>query len=165
MIEKYFKKGVRFEWQKPADVGGPPDGAIVDGTRATAPMTYIGLDRVVDPVLMQVHVSTFGLHRLMPIQHKWLEYAPGRTARVPIGPYDVLTGFMSGCIIARSTEGGINYVAHIGTVVGNAQVNARVKQTYAAAMNRHTTGFNPADEWGFHELQAMQRELNNMNPP
>lgn len=164
MIEKYFKKGVRFRWQKPADVAGPQNGAIVDGMRPTAAMTYIGLGHVVDPVLMGVHVATIGLQMNVPVQHKWLEYALGRTARVPIGPYDVLTGFMSGCIITRSNEAGLNYVAHIGTVVGNPVVNAAVKQAYAAAMPGQATGFNPADGWSFQELAAMQGELNNYNP-
>lgn len=165
MIEKYLKKGVRFRWQKPSDVLGPRDGAIVDGTRGTASMVYIGLGRVVDPMLMTTHVSMLGLQMNMPIQHKWLEYAPGRTARVPLGPYDVLTGFMSGCIITRSFDRGVNYVAHIGTVVGDDNVNRIVKRAYAAAMPDQTTGFSPADEWSFPELSAMQRELNNFNRP
>lgn len=70
-------------------------------------MTYIGLGQVVDPLLMNVNVAILGLRMNMAIQHKWLDYAPGRTARVPIGPYDVLTGFMSDCIIMRAAEWGI----------------------------------------------------------
>ena len=165
MIEKYFKKGVRFHWQKPADVGVPQDGAIVNSMRPTGAMTYIGLGGIVDPVLMHTNVSTIGLQMRMTIQHQWLDYAPGRTARVPIGPYDVLTGFMSGCIITFSYEAGVRYAAHIGTVVGNPGVNTIVKQIYSAAMPLEATGFNPAGEWDFNELTAMQRELGNYNPP
>src|ERR1700761_2051975 len=123
MIEKYFKLGVRFRWQKPNNVDGPRDGAIVDSLRPTSPLVYIGLGAVVDPMLMHTHVSTIGLQMNTPIQHKWLDYTPGRTARVAMGPYDVLTGFMSGCIIARWTDRGVNYVGHVGTVEENPAVN------------------------------------------
>src|ERR1044071_5934909 len=113
MIEKYFQLGVRFRWQKPSNVDGPRDGKLVDSVRATTPLTYIGLGEVLSPTLLTTHVSTLGLQMHMPVQHQWLDYAPGRTARVPIGPYDVLTGFMSGCIIARWTDRGTTYVGHI----------------------------------------------------
>ena len=129
-------------------------------------MTYIGLGQVVDPLLMNVNVAILGLRMNMAIQHKWLDYAPGRTARVPIGRYDVLTGFMSDCIIMRAAEWGMGgFVAHIDTVVSNAGVNTAVKQTYAAAMPRQATGFNPTDAWNSEELAAMQRAFNNFNPP
>lgn len=165
MIEKYFKKGVRFRWQKPTDVYGPQDGTIVDGVRPTAPLVYIGLAASVDPVLHTTHVSTLGLQMNGAIQHKWLDYAPGRTARVPIGPYDVLTGFMSGCIITRQYQAGVNYVAHVGTVEANPAVNQRVKQTYAATVDMQTSGFNPANEWNFQELRDIQRDMGLGNPP
>jgi hypothetical protein len=147
MIEKYFKLGVRFRWTKPQNVDGLRDGALVDSTRVTTPLIYIGLGDVVDPMLMHVNVITLGLQMNSPIQHQWLDYTPGRTARVPIGPYDVLTGFMSGCIIARWTDRGVTYVGHVGTVEADPAVNREVKRKFAFAMPRSTTGFNPLNAW------------------
>jgi hypothetical protein len=161
MIEKYFLLGVRFRWLKPPNVDGPRDGAMVDGIRPTLPFVYIGLGGILSPTLMNTHISTLGLAMNMPIQHKWLDYTPGRTARVPIGPYDVLTGFMSGCIIARWTDRGINYVGHVGTVEENPAVNRLVKRKFAFAMPKGTTGFSPLDAWA-DELPALCRRF---NPP
>jgi len=147
MIEKYLKLGVRFRWNKPNNVDGPRDGTVVDSIRATAPLTYIGLGEVVDPILMQVHVSTLGLQMNSPVQHQWLDYTPGRTARIATGPYDVLTGFMSGCIIARWTDRGATYVGHVGTVEADPAANRLVKRKFAFAMPPDTTGFNPFAAW------------------
>ncbi len=155
MIEKYFKLGVRFRWTKPQNVDGPRDGRLVDSIRPTAALTYIGLGEVVDPALMAVHVSMIGLQMNRQIQHQWLDYTPGRTARLPIGPYDVLTGFMSGCIIARWKDRGVNYIGHVGTVESDAAANRLVKRAFAFAMPRGTTGFNPAAAWNFSELSQI----------
>lgn len=160
MIEKYLKLGVRFRWAKPQNVDGPRDGAIVDGIRPTSTLTYIGLGEAVAPELLTTHVSTIGLQMNVPIQHKWLDYAPGRTARVVIGPYDVLTGFMSGCIIARWTDRGVNYVGHVGTIEPKENpANRVVKRAFAFAMTKGATGFNPALAWDFNELQQMGRKF------
>lgn len=165
MIEKYFKLGVRFRWNKPTDVAGVFDGQIVDSTRPTAAMTYIGLGgEAVDPMLMMTHVSALGLSMNMPIQHAWLDYALGRTARLPIGPYDVLTGFMSGCIIVRWQDRGVNYVGHIGTVDGYADANRAVKRKFAFAMPRATTGFSPASAWNLDELMALMNKFKAPKP-
>jgi hypothetical protein len=161
MIEKYFELGVRFRWNKPANVDGPRDGIITDSIRPTAPLTYIGLGSVVSPKLMMTHVSTIGLQMNTPIQHQWLDYTPGRTARVAMGPYDVLTGFMSGCVIARWTDRGVNYVGHVGTVEANADVDRLVKRTFAFQMPRGTTGFDPFAAWE-PELPALAAKF---NPP
>jgi len=161
MIEKYLQLGVRYSWQKPQNVDGPRDGAIVDSIRPTAPLTYIGLGSVVSPTLMTTHVSTIGLQMRMPVQHQWLDYTPGRTARIPIGPYDVLTGFMSGCIIARWTDRGVTYVGHVGTVESDPAVNRIVKRAFAFAMPKGTTGFNPLAAWA-DEVGALSRRF---NPP
>ncbi len=159
MIEKYLKLGVRFRWNKPRNVDGPRDGSIVDGVRNTSPLTYIGLGEVVDPVLMSTHVNTLGLRMNVPVQHKWLDYTPGKTARVPIGPYDVFTGFMSGCIIARWYDRGVNYVGHVGTVESDPAANRLVKRTFAFAMPRGTTGFNPALAWTYNELSQISQQF------
>ena len=161
MIEKYFQLGVRYRWSKPANVDGTRDGAIVDSIRPTAALTYIGLGSVVSPMLMTTHVSALGLQMNTPVQHQWLDYRPGRTARLAIGPYDVLTGFMSGCIIARWTTGGVTYVGHVGTVESDPAVNRTVKRAFAFAMPPGTTGFNPLQAW-VDEVPLLSRRF---NPP
>jgi hypothetical protein len=60
---------------------------------------------------------------------------------------DVLTGFMSGCLVAAWTENGVRYVGHVGTVEANEQANQLVKQTFAAFMPQDTTGFFPLAAW------------------
>jgi hypothetical protein len=144
MIEKYLRAGIRYKWTKPRDAIGPLDGAIVDSREVPTPLIYDGLDgRLIDPYLRTMNVSTLGLTMRMPIQYAWLDYAPGRTSRLPIGPYDVLTGYMSGCIITRWTSRGVRYAGHVGTIDSRPDVNRPLKRTYAFAMGRDTTGFNP----------------------
>ena len=159
MIEKYLKLGVRYQWTKPQNVDGPRDGKIVESIRPTATLTYIGLGEVVDPALMMTHVSTIGLQMNMPVQHQWLDYTPGRTARLAIGPYDVLTGFMSGCIIARWNDRGVTYIGHVGTVESDPEANRVVKRTFAFAMPRGATGFNPALAWNFSEISQIAQKF------
>lgn len=161
MIEKYLQLGVRYRWVKPQNVDGVRDGAIADSIRPTSPLTYIGLGSIVSPTLMTTHVSTIGLQMNVPIQHQWLDYRPGRTARLPIGPYDVLTGFMSGCIIARWMERGVTYIGHVGTVESDPAVNRAVKRAFAFAMPPGTTGFNPLAAWA-DEVGTLSRRF---SPP
>jgi hypothetical protein len=161
VIEKYFELGVRFRWNKPANVDGLRDGIITDSIRPTTPLTYIGLGSVVSPKLMMTHVSTIGLQMNTPIQHQWLDYTPGRTSRVAMGPYDVLTGFMSGCIIARWTDRGVMYAGHVGTVEDNPAVDRLVKRTFAFKMPAGTVGFDPFAAWR-DDLPALARRF---NPP
>lgn len=166
MIEKYLKLGVRYRWMKPQNVDGPRDGRLVDSIRPTSPLTYIGLGEVVAPELLTTHVSRIGLQLNTPIQHKWLDYTPGRTSRVPIGPYDVLTGFMSGCIIARWSERGVTYVGHVGTIEPkNNPANRVVKRAFAFAMKRGATGFNPVLAWDYDELLQLGSRFKSFKAP
>ena len=154
MIEKYFRAGIRYKWTKPRDAIGPQDGTIVESKEAATPMVYDGLDgQLIDPFLLQTNVSTLGLKMRMPIQYAWLDYAPGRTARLPIGPYDVLTGYMSGCIIAHWSDKGLRYAGHVGTI-DNPNVDRQVKRTFAFAMSKDTKGFDPFGAWPNNEIAA-----------
>lgn len=160
MIEKYFRAGIRFRWAKPRDAIGALDGTIVDSREAPTPMIYDGLDgQLIDPYLMQTHVSTLGLTMRMPIQYAWLDYAPGRTARLPIGPYDVLTGYMSGCIIAQWSSRGVRYAGHVGTIEGRPDVNRPLKRTFAFAMAKDTRGFNPLGAWPGNEIALLANQI------
>lgn len=171
MIEKYFKLGVRYAWDKPTNVDGDRDGKIVDSIRTPTPLTYIGLAEVVDPTLMISHVSTLGLQMNMPITYQWLDYAPGRTSRIKISDCDVISGFMSGCIIARWQDGGATYVGHIGTVEANAGVNKLVKDKCVDQLQLRSNpsfnplGFNPMRVWDITELSQIQRNFKVTNPP
>ncbi len=153
MIERYFMEGVRYAWSAPGAIAGPQDGTLVDSKRAPTPLVYIGLDSIVDPRLKMHHVSTFGLTMRMNIPYRWCDYVLGQTSRARAGTADILTGFMSGCKIARWTEAGQTYVGHVGTVM-NPTVDARVKANFAAVMSPTTTGFDPSAAWA-PELPAL----------
>src|SRR5215208_5050914 len=148
MIEKYFITGLRLKWAFPgADAGSPKDGTVVmNPNRAAGPMVYDGMDGELYDV-MAPHVSTLGLSKGKAIPYSWLTYVLGRTSKKMLSGGDILTGFMSGCLIAAWTENGIRYVGHVGTVEENEQANQRVKQTFAAYMPRDTTGFFPLSAW------------------
>lgn len=156
MIEKYLRPGVRFKWNRPATNPVVQDGTIADSMRASTPLVYDGLDgNFVNPRLVRVNPRTVGFQMGRPIQYAWLDYQPGRTARLPIGPYDVLTGPMSGCILTHWLERGVRYTGHIGTVDNNAETNRVVKRTFAFAMPKSTRGFNPAGDWSPGEILAI----------
>jgi hypothetical protein len=160
MIEKYFRTGIRFKWTKPRDAIGPLDGTIIDSTQTATPLIYDGLDgQLKDPHLMQVNVSTLGLTMRMPIQYAWLDYAPGRTARVPIGPYDVLTGYMSGCIIAYWSSKGVRFAGHVGTIDARPDVNRPLKRTFAFAMSPDAKGFNPLAAWPEGQIRSLAQQV------
>lgn len=159
MIENHFKLGVMFTWNKPANNDGQRDGSIIP-TRDNSPsLTYVGLGEVVDPTLMVIHVKALGLELNAPINYTWLDYAPGRTAKVALGAKDVLTGPMSGCIIARWNDTGVTSIGHVGTVESSKTVNDLVKSKFAEAVPKQgPTGFNPAEAWDLNEcLQLMQK--------
>ncbi len=162
MIEKYFVPGARFKWTIPAPVYQAMDGSIVDSQTASPQMTYDGLD---DQFLAGSmygglpNVSAFGLRKGMQIQYQWLDYNLGRTARQPMGPYDVITGPMSGCLITRWTDKGINYAGHVGTVDDRPAENKTVKSTYARDLAANATGFNPAAAITFGDASVLQRRF------
>ena len=157
MIERYFRAGVRLKWTFPAAVFGAWDGAIVDSRSPTPAMIYDGVDaQLVSPY---TSVTTLGLAMRTPIQYHWLDYALGQTARLPIGPYDVLTGEMTGCLITQWSSAGVRFVGHVGTVTDKAQENKTVKNTFARGMSADVRGFNPAAAWDFGEIQTMLRSF------
>ena len=161
MIEKYFRAGIRFRWTKPRDAIGLLDGTIVDSREAPTSLIYDGLDgNVLDPYLRQVHVSSLGLSMHMPIQYAWLDYAPGRTATLPFGPYDVLTGYMSGCIIAQWSSKGVRYAGHVGTIDSRPDVNRPLKRNFAFAMAKDARAFNPLAAWPSHEIEQILTQIN-----
>jgi len=163
MIEQYFRAGVRYLWNKPPDAMGPTNGAIVASVGAATNLTYDGLDghrAAIAPALLVGHVNAvLGLAMNANVPHAWLDYAPGRTARVQIVGNDVLTGYMSGCLIVRGTHGGAMSAFHVGTITGNAAVNRTVKQNFAQNLPANATGFNPAGAWTLGEIAAIRANL------
>jgi len=144
VIERYFTAGRRFKWTVPQAAASGTDGAIIDNPLiAHGPMTYDGLDgrlykQTTTNMMAQAQLGlTMGMH----IPYSWLAYAPGRTTRLSAAG-DILTGPMSGCIIATWQQGGKHYVGHVGTTEDTTQ-NDRVKATFAANMPQNTSGFNP----------------------
>ena len=163
MIEHYFRAGVRFLWNKPPDANGPLNGAIVGSLGMTTPMTYDGLDghpALLDPIFLGIHVANvLGLAKGANVPYAWLDYAPGRIARLPIGVNDILSGYMSGCLIARGTYNGAMSAFHVGTIDNNPGVNRTVKQAFAQALPADATGFYPAAAWPPGEVALIQNRL------
>jgi hypothetical protein len=162
MIEQYLRRGIVVRWNKPANSNGPLDGAIVNSVGAATPMIYEGLvghREALDPTFLISQPSTRGyvMHAPLPSQYTWLDYAPGRTARVNLGGADVLTGYMSGCLIARGTFNGVMSAFHLGTIE-NPAVNTLIKQTFRAQLPNDVTGFYPAAAWTVGERTTINSQ-------
>ncbi len=158
MLERYFKKGTIFKWTRPPTTQVPLDGIIADKVARTTPMTFIGTAGIMgfpgmmDPTVTPLYLQQVGLRPGQRITYRWLDYMPGRTAKVRIGRRNILTGPMSGCPIARWQAGGTTYVGHVGTLLGMPTENQLVKQAFQAVVSPNTTGFDPAGAWGPAEL-------------
>jgi hypothetical protein len=163
VIERYFKAGVRYLWNKPLDGPCVRDGAIVASIRAAANLAYDGLDghrAVVDPTLLLANAAgVLGIAKGANVAHAWLDYTPGRVAQLPIGGSDILTGYMSGCLIVRGTHGGALSAFHVGTITGDAETSRLVKRKFAEALPADATGFEPAAAWQPAEITLIQNRL------
>jgi hypothetical protein len=153
MIENALVEGAKIRWSKPNTVSQTQDGTIVRSVNGANPMTYLGSTQ---------QQPRRGLFRRVPrvyqmpansvIPHTWLDYITGRTAYIAQGT-DVLTGFMSGCLIARGTYNGTMSVFHLGTVQNPAATN-RVKATFRGQLPDNATGFYPHAAWSVNERVA-----------
>lgn len=152
MIERYFFAGAKFNWSVPAAISNvPQDGTIVNNPATVSAMTFHDLDlTLASSPRDQNRARASGVMRNQAIQHDWLCYILGRTARINSN-IDVLTGFMSGCYICVWTDAtGARQVGHIGTVdtaPKNAHPNTTVKNTFQAMMPANVIGYSPADAW------------------
>jgi hypothetical protein len=143
-----MQPGVRLKWDKPKDDTPKADGQIMDNpSRAAAPMIYDGLDG--ELIRFGAHVNSIGLVKAnkMSFPYDWLVYAHGRTTKLALGSNDILTGFMSGCLIATWTGVGTRYVGHVGTKELAPATNALVNSTFTRFMPSDTTGFFPNEAW------------------
>jgi hypothetical protein len=168
MIEQRFRKGARYLWNKPHDAMGPMNGNIVPSVGAVSPLTYDGLDGhpgILDPLFFGGNPGAVlgGIVKGANVPYTWLDYAPGRTAWVPVVGNDVLTGYMSGCLIIRGTYGGVMSPFHVGTVDAYPTENRNVKQQLARELPHDATGFNPAAAWTHGEMAAIQANLGGVN--
>jgi hypothetical protein len=162
MIERYIHKGIRVKWTcpKPIDTG-PKDGTIiVNPPSPPGSWKYDGVDPELG--LGLPHVSTLGLQMGMVINFNWLSYIHGQTPKIS-PTSDVLTGPMSGCIIAVWTENGQRFVGHVGTIDYNDDVNKKVKSTFAGFMPQDVQGFSPSNAWDQTEMMDIRRKINNPN--
>lgn len=161
MLERYFKKGAVFEWTRPQTNIVPPDGALMDKQRHSTPMKFLGtaaelgFSNLMDTTLPPNYFSGVGLRPGTTIQYKWLDYAPGRTARVELRTRNILTGPMSGCPILHWQQGANTYVGHVGTIFGNVAVNRLVKASIQPVLPPTAKGFNPAAPWPPGQIALM----------
>ena len=164
MIEGHFRRGVRYLWNKPTDSPAVLDGSLVDSAHAATQMVFDGLHFVhaaVDQQLLRGNVNNMlGFARIgAVVPYTWLDYTPGRTARVPIGGNDILTGYMSGCLIVRGTHNGVMSAFHVGTIDNNPIASNRVKEYFLLHLPNNATGFNPAAAWTPNEILAIRGNL------
>lgn len=156
MLENALVEGARIRWAKPNTVAQAQDGAIVPSVNAASLMMYLGSTQP------RPRHGLFGRaprEYRMPantnLPHSWLDYITGRTAYIA-QTADVLTGFMSGCLIARGTYNGRISVFHLGTVE-NPGVTNQVKAAFRTQLPPNVTGFYPHAAWSFHERAATRR--------
>ncbi|MGH7784443.1 MAG: hypothetical protein ACREO5_11460, partial [Candidatus Binatia bacterium] len=119
MIERYFLEGVKFAWTAPGAVSNvAKDGSINPTAVAPSAMTFQDLNPNLFDPRQANKFRNLGLAKGNPIPHDWLNYVHGQTATINTAS-DVLTGFMSGCIIvAYNDAAGLRQVGHIGTIDG-----------------------------------------------
>lgn len=163
MIEKYFLPGVRLQWSCPGAIAPGRDfGKIIDSPNVNEGlMTYDGMDA--ELVESAVHPTQAGLRMRQTIPYDWLCYVLGQTAKRRLSPFcDLLTGPMSGCLIASWSEGPDRYVGHVGTVEDNKAVNSTVKRTFAASLPLQAAGFYPANAWSPAEIAQKMRLFKRM---
>jgi hypothetical protein len=151
MIENFFVFGMRLKWTFPGDKGnGSRDGSIIDNPQAPlgeGPLVYDGMDgQLFD--LTQPSVVTKGLKvGESQASYDWLVYAPGHTTKRMLSGRDILTGYMSGCLITLWRQDGSQFVGHIGTDSDDKPSTEKVKTAFAEFMPEGTTGFDPFGVW------------------
>lgn len=163
MIEKYFQQGIRFKWNCPkAHTTGKKDGSIVnDPVRASAPLKYDGIDAALGVTLP--HSSTLGLSPGKTVNYSWLSYMHGHTSRRLLSGGDVLTGPMSGCLIATWSDRGMRWVGHVGTVVESGSINKKVKQQIGTALPTQAAGFYPDKAWGAGDIPPLLQKAQSVS--
>jgi hypothetical protein len=165
MIENYLQMGIRVKWTKPRDGMPSTTNDIVRSSQPASMMTYDGLDgELVNPQFMLTNVSTLGLKMGQSIAHDWLDYVPGGTAVRTLGGQDILTGWMSGCIIAKwhsPTDGTL--VGHVGTVDNNIALNQKVKAKFRPKLSPQMTAFQPLADWPNRDIEPLMAKFK--SPP
>jgi hypothetical protein len=169
MIERYFFEGAKYTWAAPGAVSNVPrDGSINPTGAVASAMTFQDLDSDLFDIRQANKFRSLGLAKNGVIQHDWLNYVHGQTATINTNT-DVLTGFMSGCLIVIYNDAmGRRQVGHIGTIDGSPKdqpPNSTVKSGFAAAMPGFTNvkGYTPALAWDPSDITRITSKFK--NPP
>lgn len=167
MIERYFFSGAIYSWAAPGAVSNVPrDGSINPTAASGTAMSFQDLDTYLFDVTQANKFRGLGLVKGGAIQHDWVNYVHGQTATLNTNN-DVLTGFMSGCLIVVYNDAlGRRQVGHIGTIDGSAKdqpPNSTVKNGFAVAMPGFTNikGYTPAAAWDYAEITAITSKFKN----
>jgi hypothetical protein len=157
MIERYFETGVRLTWTFPGDhQEANPDGRIIDNpSRPAGAMVASGKDAKPTGKLARAWDWAWSTS----LSYSWLAYSPGYTTRIRLQDSDVLTGYMSGCLITQCTEGGVRYVGHIGTDDFKPEVSRLVKERFTEFLPADAIGFNPFAAWSDDAIRNSRAEV------
>jgi hypothetical protein len=154
MLENYLRCGVRLKWMPPSSrTSVVNDGAVIP--TPPVPLNQMVYDGMDDQIMANFHSSALGLRVGQSIPYRWLTYVSGRTTTMPLAGGDVLTGPMSGCLIATWTDGSAK-IAHVGTIDNNVPASTTVKRTFAAEAGAAAdlSAFNPAALWNPGQISA-----------
>ncbi len=162
--EAGFVPGRKFKWACPKEAvikQSDRDGEIVANNNVARNMLPNGWDQHVLAALNQKGPPIF-VQPVTPLN--WLEYGPGKTKEAPLNNADILTGPMSGCLLAIWTDNNnAGCAAHIGTT-SDADVdeppNATVKQQFYAMLGllqkpNSVKGFSPLRAWSDSDLNGL----------
>jgi hypothetical protein len=161
--EAGFVPGRKFSWICPREAAiraENRDGEIVVNNSGARTMTHIGWDQHVLTQSRSAQPNFAG--PVSPLT--WLNYGPGKTMKAPLNASDILTGPMSGCLLAIWTDdSNAAFAAHIGTT-SDAKVdeppNTTVKETFYAMLvslqkPNSVKGFSPLRAWSDSDIGGL----------
>jgi hypothetical protein len=169
--EAGFVPGRKFGWTCPKEAEirqADWDGEIIANSSGTRNLVPNGWDAHVWDKLNSKRELPRAAQPVSPLT--WLNYGPGKTFKAPLNNADILTGPMSGCLLAVWTDdNNATFAAHIGTTSNkkaDEPPNTTVKRNFYAMLvslqkQNSVKGFNPLAPWSGPDING----LTDLRPP
>ncbi len=163
--EAGFVPGRKFGWTCPREAvirRDDWDGEIIANNSGARNMIPSGWDEHVWTKLNQNMNKPRGVLPVAPLT--WLNYGPGRTIKAPLNNADLLTGPMSGCLLAIwKDDGNADFAAHIGTTSNapadqppNTTVKLKFYTMLISLQNPNSVkGFSPLRAWSDSDIGGL----------